>query len=110
MGMLSSASKWWNNQRARTQAYINEENRIANTPGTWQNWVWTQVPQPADLFGIAGTPYNLGSLGRKWSGKPQLAHDAGLFRLVYGTSLSAPDNLESEQRLHAVTDDVLWVD
>ena len=96
--------------RAKVQAMKDEENRVANEQGTWQNWVWTHVPQPIDFVGIHGTPYNLGSAARRWDGKPQLGYDVGLFMyepggnnlpIEHGAPLPMLDNT---QRLPAITD------
>ena len=100
--------------RARMQAIglweTDEANRVANQQGTWQNWVWTHIPQPMDFVGIAGTPYNLGSVARKWGGKPQLAYDVGQFMFDRGGSNTSLEQLEGTQPPHAITDDALWVD
>ena len=63
-----------------------EEDRVANQKGTMQNWLYRNVPRPADFIGIPGTPLNLGALTRKWAGKPQLDFDVG--RLSYYTAQS----------------------
>lgn len=116
-GMFDGVSKWWGRQmasreklRVEMQAMADEENRIANQQGTWQNWAWTHIPQPVDFVGIAGTPYNLGSVARKWSGKPQLGYDVGQFMFDRGGSNLSLEQLEGTQRLPAIADDVPWVD
>lgn len=64
-------------QKQHIKAFFDRENQVANQRGTWQNWVYRKIPTPIDYLGIPGTNYNLGSLARRWDGKPQLDYDAG---------------------------------
>jgi len=90
------------------ETMMDEESRVANEKGTWQNWAWTHIPQPVDFVGIHGTPYNLGSAVRKWSGKPQLGYDASQFTFG-GGGQSAFEQLEGVPLHPAIQDDVPWV-
>lgn len=71
-------------QKQYIKEFFDKEDRVDNQRGTWQNWVYRNVPMPIDFLGLPGTKYNLGSVARRWGGKPQLDYDAG--QLYFGTS------------------------
>lgn len=85
------------NQKQYLKGLFDKENLVANQKGTWQNWVYRNVPRPIDFLGLPGTKYNLGSMVRRWGGKPQLDYDAG--QLYFGASQSQIADYQSNLAL-----------